>query len=318
MEITQIQKLKDAINKNTRILVTSHIRPDGDAVGSVLGLGLALLDAGKDVQMVLADGVPSSFRHLSGYDLIQKYPEEMPDLSIVVDCSDFNRVGPIFDDDYQPDVNIDHHVTNLSFAKINIIEPTTPATAEVLAELIPALGLTIHLESAEALLTGIITDTLGFRTANIRPNTLRVAANLMEYGCNLPDLYYEALISRSIEAVRYWGLGLNTLQLEDRILWATLSQADRQQINYPGRDDADLINILTSVRDVDIAVIFVEQPKGTVKVSWRAKAGLDVSQIAYQFGGGGHKPAAGAEIKGQLEEVKKKVLGETKNYLRQV
>jgi len=316
MEAKLVFEAKQVLEDATKILVTSHQRPDGDAVGSVLGLGQALENAGKEVYMVLQDGVPSSFHHLTGSDRIQKKPVGEFDVSIVLDCSDLDRVGNSLDHDDVPTINIDHHITNLNFGVINIVDPKTPATAEILTTLIPALGLTITLEVAEALLTGIITDTLGFRTTNMTPNTLRVAADLMEMGCELPNLYHKALLNRTYKSVLYWGAGLSNLNLDDRLLWATLTLEDRKKIGYPGRDDADLINVLSSINDVDIAIIFVEQANETVKVSWRSHAGFDVSKIAFSFGGGGHKPAAGAEIEGELEYVQTKVLDITRCHLQ--
>lgn len=309
-------QIKNIVVEAVHILVVSHIRPDGDAVGSLLGLGLALKAAGKDVQMVLADGVPATFKHLSGSETIQKRVKGEVDVSIVLDCSDLQRVGDVLPKDTAPTLNIDHHITNLNYAQFNLVYPEVPSTAEILVGLIPQLGLSIDKEAAEALLTGMITDTLGFRTANIHADTLRTAAALMELGCDLPYLYNKALHLRSFEAVRYWGAGLSTLEKEDRLLWACLTQKDRQSIGYPGRDDADLINILSSIEEIDIAIIFVEQANGSVKVSWRARKGFDVSRIASNFGGGGHKPAAGAEIDGDLELVKIEVLEATRSYIK--
>jgi len=307
--------INSEIQAANKILVLSHMRPDGDAVGSVLGLGLALQETGKEVQMVLMDGVPKNFQHLEGSDQIRKRASDDFDISIILDCSDLKRVGINFEDDFIPTINIDHHITNKNFAQINLVDVSAPATAEILKEIILGLGLQISKSVAEALLTGLITDTLGFRTCNIHPKTLRIAADLMDVGVDLPMLYQHALLNRSYEAVRYWGAGISTLQFENRMLWATLSQEDRNKIGYPGRDDADLINVLSSINDVDIAIIFVEQPNETVKVSWRAKKGVDVSQIASDFGGGGHKPAAGAEVQGELEFIKKDVINATRNYL---
>jgi phosphoesterase RecJ-like protein len=315
MDEVTIGKAKNKIREATKILVTSHQRPDGDAIGSVLGFGLALGDAGKEVQMVLVDGAPKIFKHLKGFDQILKKPEGDYDISMVLDCSDIQRVGKIFDDHEVPTLNIDHHVTNLYFGKINIVYPNIPATAEMLFEIIPSLGLSITRPVAEALLTGIVTDTLGFRTSNMKPKTMRTVADLMEIGCDLPDLYQKVLTNKSFEAARFWGAGLRTLQKDDRLVWATLTQEDRKEIGYPGRDDADLINVLSSIDAMDIAIIFVEQPNGSVKVSWRAVKGVDVSKIAVSFGGGGHQPAAGAEITGSLSYVRTEVLNRTRNYL---
>jgi phosphoesterase RecJ-like protein len=148
----------------------------------------------------------------------------------------------------------------------------------------------------------------------MKPKTMRVVADLMEIGCDLPDLYQKVLTNKSFEAAKFWGVGLSTLQKEDRIVWATLTHEDRKEVGYPGRDDADLINVLSSIDEMDIAIIFVEQPNGKVKVSWRAVKGVDVSKIAFSFGGGGHQPAAGAEITGSLSYVRSEVLNRTRGY----
>jgi phosphoesterase RecJ-like protein len=315
MDKANIQSAGQIIQDAQRILVISHIRPDGDAVGSVLGLGLALLAAGKNVQMILEDGVPKSFRHLIGSDRINKRAEDPYDCCVVVDCSDLTRTGKIFSDGSCPDINIDHHNTNLNFARVNLVDSKATATTEILARLLPAWNLAIDLPIAEALLTGLITDTLGFRVSGMSPGTLRIAADLFETGADLPTLYTKALLTRSYQAARYWGTGLSALQLKDRLLWTRLTLEDRHTADYPGRDDADLINILQTINDADIFVIFIEQTNDSVKVSWRARPGFDVSKIALQFGGGGHKPAAGAEIQGSVDEVIDKVLTATRSLL---
>ncbi len=321
----QIRAANEAVHQRLQeaheILLLSHVRPDGDAVGSLLGLGLALQRAGKAVRMVLVDGVPQAFRHLEGSEQIRRsVQEEMPDTVIVLDCSDLQRAGGVLGE-RQPDINIDHHITNLNFARINLVIPEQVATSAIVAGSLPIWGLGYNRAIAAALLTGIITDTIGFRTENVTPEALRLAAMLMEHGANLPDLYRRGLVSKTYEAVRYWGQGLGRLQSVEadegyRLVWTTLTLADRQEVQYPGNDDADLVNMLSSI-DSDVAVIFVEQKNGHVKVSWRARSGLDVSQIALQFGGGGHAAAAGADIPGALEDVQEEVLNTTRNLLAQ-
>ena len=164
---------------------------------------------------------------------------------------------------------------------------------------------------AEALLTGLISDTLGFRTSNMTAEALRLAAGLMEIGTDLPELYNRALVRRSYDAARYWGAGLSRLTRQGRLVWTSLTLEDRVSANYPGNDDADLINILSTIEEADIAVIFVEQFGGKIKVSWRAVPGLDVSVVALRFGGGGHAAASGAVISGSLEEVQGLVIPAT-------
>ena len=317
MDNTLIQSVHKQIQAARRILVVSHIRPDGDAVGSLLAMGLALLAIGKDVQMVSADGVPKNFHRLKGSDKVLNRPQGEFDFITTVDCSDLERVGSALNGYSTPDLNIDHHPTNLNFARINLVESKAVATAEMLFDYLPEFGLPITIPVAEALLTGLITDTIGFRTVNMTPKALRAAANLMEIGVDLPALYQHALLSRSLNAVRYWGAGLSKIKTDRRMVWTTLSLADRQEIGYPGRDDADLINVFSTIEDTDIALIFIEQTEERVKVSWRSKPGLDVSQIAVRFGGGGHKTAAGADIEGSLEEVESIVLQTTKSLITQ-
>ncbi len=310
------QEIGERLKNAGSVVIFSHIRPDGDAVGSLLGLGLALQEAGKRVQMVLSDGVPSSFHHLPASDQVVRRPSGEYDLAVVVDCSDTLRVGPALDGYSRPDINIDHHITNLNFATMNLVEPKAVATSAILGDYLPHWGFPITPPVAAALLTGLISDTLGFRTSNMTPHALRLAADLMELGTDLPELYSQALVRRSFQAARYWGQGLSRLQRQDRLVWTSLTLEDRLVADYPGKDDADLINILSSIEDADISVIFVEQKKGKVKVSWRSQPGFDVSQIALSFGGGGHAAASGAEISGSLAEVQEKVLAQTVALLK--
>ena len=303
-----IEKIATGIRKAQRILIVSHVRPDGDAVGSLLGLGLALSEAGKDIQMVLEDGVPESLYYLPAAAEIERKVQQKPDYIIVVDCSDLQRTGQVLQTLPQPDLVIDHHVTNTTFGKTNLVLPESPATAEILAQLLPEIGLPVTKQVATCLLNGIVTDTIGFRTESTTPTTLIVAAGLQEAGADLYRIYKNALLTKSFNALKYWGAGLSKLTQEARVVWTSLTLKDRKQSSYPENDDADLINILSSIKDIDVAVIFIEQENNKVKVSWRSRQGIDVSKIAVVFGGGGHKPAAGATIDGHMDDVIEKVL----------
>ncbi len=309
------QQIRQLFQSANSFLIVSHIRPDGDAVGSLLGLGLALQETGKKVQMVLNDGAPSSFTHLPGASQITRKAQPGFEIAVVLDASDLLRIGGVLGDRV-PDLNIDHHITNLNFARINFVQPEVEATSAILAENLPEWGLQISEPVAKALLTGVVSDTIGFRTSNVRSRTLRLAADLMDKGADLSELYNRALTRRSYEAAHYWGKGLERLEREKRLVWTTLTLADRQKSSYPGNDDADLINILSSIEDSDMCIIFVEQKNNHVKVSWRAQNGWDVSQLALSFGGGGHPAAAGADIAGTLEEVQEKVLAATRSYIQ--
>ena len=249
-------------------------------------MGLALENAGKDVQMVLTDGVSSNFRYLEGSDRIRKEPGEAFDTFITVDCADFKRLGKPFQSFRQPDINIDHHITNERFGELNLIEGETVATASILTKYLPAWGYEITQPIAAALLTGIITDTLGFRTSNMTPEALRQSADLMETGVDMTELYMRGLVHKSFAAARYWGAGLSNLQSSHGIVWSALSLEDRKAADYGGNDDADLINMISAIDNHKVGMIFVEQHNNHVKISWRAlKPGIDVSPVATHFGG---------------------------------
>lgn len=306
------QRLKDA----KKVVIASHVRPDGDAVGSLLGLGMALQDAGKTVEMVLADGVPSSFKFLEGTSLVKKEPTGGHDTFITVDCADFKRTGKVFENFGQPDINIDHHKTNENFGKLNLIEADEVATAAILTNHLPEWGLKITKPIAAALLTGIITDTLGFRTSNVTPEALRQSATLMESGVDLPEIYMQSLVRKSFPAARYWGAGLSSLESKNGIVWGTLTLNDRKSAGYGGNDDADLINMISAIDGNKVGMVFVEQSNNHVKISWRAlQPGIDVSPIAKYFNGGGHAAAAGADIEGKLEDIQKQALAKTRELL---
>ena len=195
------------------------------------------------------------------------------------------------------------------------MQPHAAATAEVLFDLSIPLGLQITTDIATNLLAGLVTDTIGFRTSNVTPKVLRIAAQLIELGASLAEVYERSLNQRSFVAARYWGCGLSRLEREDGLLWASLTLEDRKSVGYPGPDDADLINLLSTIENSEVILIFVEQSGGKVKVSWRSRSGLNVASLANAFGGGGHEQAAGAMIAGELDEVKAKVLSATRKIL---
>lgn len=301
-----------------RILLVAHKRPDGDAIGSLLGLGLPLGSAGKDVQMVSVDGVPRKLQYLEGSEQIQKRVEREFDLVCVLDSSDLERTGDVLNNHPRPDINIDHHPTNMTYARLNLVDVQAVSTTQIIAKILSRIDLPLTQPAADAILTGLITDTLGFRTANMNSDALRLAADLVDMGSNLHELYRRALVIRSFESARLWGAGLSHIKRDGGLVWTTISLPDRLEAGYPGWDDADLVNVLVSVENAEIAMIFMEQPGERVKVSWRSRPDLDVSFVASQFGGGGHANAAGAEIVGSLDDVQKAVLEITKPLLEVV
>lgn len=310
-----LEQARRAFDGAESILVTSHVNPDGDAVCSVLALGLALQDRGEQVQMVLDNGFSSTFRHLEGTDRIARQGQGPVDLVVALDAADQPRIGDVVKDFPEVDINVDHHVTNTRFATINLVDADSVATCALLAEHFPALGLEFSQPIVDALMTGLLTDTLGFRTSNMNAKALRIAADLVERGADLSGLYGRALLNRSFEAMRYWGAGLSQLQREGELVWAVLTLEDRNAVGYPGSDDAELVNALSAIDGAAITVLFIEQPNRQVKVSWRSHGQFDVAEIASRFGGGGHVAAAGATLAGTLVEVQQRVLEATHKVL---
>lgn len=308
----EFQQLRQEIIRELKaaqsVLLMCHIRPDGDAIGSILGLGLSLQALHKRVCMVSPDGVPSNLAFLTGSQEIHKEPYGDFECICVLDSADLQRINTVLAYYTHVDINIDHHVTNERFARLNLVDDQAASTAEMLTELLLEGGFPITQSVSEALLTGIITDTIGFRTANVSPRTLRLAALLMEHGAPLSKLYQLGLVRRTFDEALLWGAGLVKLQRQDRLLWTVITLEDRQKAGYNGKDDADLVNMLTTIEGADVVIVFLEQPKGKVKVSWRARPGFDVAALARRFGGGGHAAAAGAELSGSLEEVQKQVI----------
>ena len=308
------QQIRERFREADRVAVVAHIRPDGDAIGSVLGLGTALADAGKTVQFVLEDGASAAFKNLANFKQIQKAIDPPVDLVVVVDCSDLERTGESLQG-LPVDINIDHHPTNTNFATINAVWAESAATSQIITESLEAWGLTLTPAIAAALLAGILTDTIGFRTSNMTAETLRAASTLVETGIDLPSIYQKVLLERSYPSVKLWGRGIENLQRNGRIAWTLLDKQDRKSARYNGKDDAELTSLLSTIKGIDIILVFVTQDNGKVKVSWRAKPGLDISQTAVHFGGGGHAPAAGATIEGPLDQVIENVIDETKKVL---
>ena len=306
---------RDQIAHANRILLLTHISPDGDAIGSLLGLYWALKAGGKEALPVSSDGCPEVFRFLPGSGNIVNKPGGEFDLSILLDCADLSRAGKPAER-LTPDLNIDHHATNPRFGRLNFVEPDRASTAELITDLLPGFRLPLTPEAAECLLCGVVSDTLGFRTTNTDARALTAAQTLMAAGADLPHVYDYALNRRPFAAAQLWGHALSRASLSGRIAWTTILLADKKAVGYNGRGDADLINLLTTINEADVFLVFVEHENNEVKISWRARPGYDVARLAQSFGGGGHVSAAGANLKNiTLAEAEAEVLEATRHMM---
>ena len=300
-------------------LLICHVAPDGDAIGSLMGLGRALHQMGLDPILACADPIPARFNYIPDVEIVVQDVEDSFDLVISLDCSDLERIGRFtqmqaFDN--TPMLNIDHHVTNLNFGDVNLVDARASSTAEVVLRLLEHMAVPLDAELATCLLTGIVTDTRGFRTSNVTTQVMEAALRLMKVGASLPHITQRGLDRRPTTAIRLWREALSSLQVKGRVVWATISLAMRQAAGYVGNGDAGLVSFLVSADDADIAAIFIEREDGRVEVGFRAVPGFDVAQVALQFGGGGHALAAGCKLPGPLEDAQARVLAVLQNMAR--
>lgn len=298
------------------VLVVCHVSPDGDAIGSLLGLGLAL-EQTKQVTMICPDPVPEECHHLPCWETItgpldgEKSPLGQGTVLISLDCSSLDRLGKAYDADLLagiPIVNIDHHPTNTCFGETNWVEPAAAATAQMLVYLIETLHLCLTVDVATCLLHGILSDTLGFRTSNTTADVLKTATRLIEAGAPLAYLTDRIFNHRPLGMIQMWARALQQLKLEGRILCSEITQSMRRDVGYDQDGDAGLVNFMNTTNAADIAVVFSELQDGQINVSIRSAMGYDVSKVALKLGGGGHAQAAGCTLAGPLEDAKARVL----------
>ena len=309
------------LRRAQRILAITHVSPDGDALGSLLGFTYAMRGLGKAVTPACQDQAHPRFLFLNGVRDMKQSGAGDFDLIVSLDASDLARLGSIFIPAQHaalPMVVFDHHITNTSFGTVNVVEPTRSSTSEIVLKLLQRMSLPITPDIANALLTGIITDTLAFRTSNTTPDTLAAAMELMRSGGNLQDVTRQALVLRTFDSLRLLGAGVTTAKLDGRIGYATLPRKLRKEIGVKEeRGDAGLVGTLITAYEVDVAAVFVELASGEIEIGFRAQPGFDVSQVALELGGGGHPAAAGCTLPGPMRDAVNRVLTRLRQLVRE-
>jgi len=292
----------------SKVLLISHVAPDGDTLGSALGLAAALRRRSIEVRLACADPVPAELRFLPGSEGFAARGRSDEDLIVVLDTGDLKRIGSLYSPESfaaVPVINIDHHVTNVFFGDLNWVEPRA-ATAELVLDLLLEWGIPLAKEIATPLLTGIITDTQGFRTSSTTAESLRAAITLMEAGASLPEISEAVFNRRSLATLRLWGMALAQAQFAEGVLWVEISREMLAQVDDP-MASRGLANFLSTFAQARVAAVFRELD-GVVEISLRSAPGVDVSEVALRFGGGGHPQAAGCTVEGELARVRSQVL----------
>jgi phosphoesterase RecJ-like protein len=300
-------------------LLISHVAPDGDAVGSLTGLGRALRQAGLVPTLACADPVPTRFNYVPDVEKIVQDIQVPFDLVISLDCSDMERLGRFTQMSTfgsVPLLNIDHHLTNLYFGDVDLVDALASSTAEVVLRLLDHMAIPLDADTATCLLTGIVTDTRGFRTSNVAAPVVEATLRLMQAGASLPYITHHSLNCRPLAAILLWREALSSLQVEGHVIWTSIPQAMRRATGYTGNGDAGLVSFLVSAEDADVAAVFVEREDGRVEVGLRAVPGFDVARVALQFGGGGHALAAGCTLPGPLEKAQAQMLKELRGVVQ--
>jgi bifunctional oligoribonuclease and PAP phosphatase NrnA len=319
MSAESLATIREAILERQRFVITSHARPDGDAIGSQLAMAYALRELGKHVQMVNADPAPPQFQVFPGVSDIQVSAtvHGQFDAAIVMECGDLSRTGVEGFDKYFV-VNIDHHPGNTSYGAINWFDPGAAACSEMVFDVIEALGVTLTPEIATHIYIAILTDTGGFHFSHITARTFEICRRCTEAGAEPEAIARAVYDSSTLGRLRLMGAVLHNLEFEvgGRAVVAVLTLTLLQETGATHDDSDGLINIPLNVKDIEAVAFFKEIAPDSFRVSLRSKGLVDVNRVATLFGGGGHKNAAGCTLNGPYPEVRAKLLAELKQALQ--
>jgi phosphoesterase RecJ-like protein len=320
--------LADLIERYDRFLVTTHVRPDGDALGSEVGMAGLLRERGKDVRVVNASRTPPRYDFLDPDGKLFEHlgtgvsPADLADREVVVilDLSAWSQLGEmagVVRDFAGPRVVIDHHVSQDDLGALFFKDTGAEATGTLVVRAIRALGGVFTREIATGLLTAIAMDTGWFRHPNTRPETLRTAADLVEAGAELNTINRLLFERNTLGRLRLMGETLAGLRTESagRIAYATITRADIERTGAIPHDTEDLIDFTVSLSGVEVGLLFMELARGGVKLSVRSRGGLDCARLAGEFGGGGHRAAAGATLPEPMSESVERVLEAVRRIL---
>ena len=316
-ENASVEQIGEVLRNHHSFVLISHVRPDGDAIGSQLALGYALIAAGKSVRLINEDGLPENLAFMAGSERIEFPPVEPLDVEVAIalDTATKPRLGDRCLNAASKAkiwLNIDHHLSNPKYGDLNLIDSTSPATGQILYQLIVELGLPMPAESRDAIYVAVSTDTGSFQYPSTTAATYDLAADLIRRGLDVGTINSQTYDNHPFRRLELMRALLNTLERSPDGLVASWEMRDQLRIDLAlTPDDSEgLIDIIRAIRGVQVAVFFEELPDGKIRVSMRSKdRRFNVCEIATEFGGGGHALAAGIRMKGPLEDAKPLVLG---------
>lgn len=316
-----LDDILEKINQAENIVILTHESPDGDAVGSSLAMQLIIEEIGKNADVIIPE-YSRLFNFLPAANEIKKDSEiKKYDLAIGVDCTDLKRLAKYeYFENAKATIQIDHHGSNSMYADLNYVNPVSPACCEVIAGMLKYYEINITKDIGTCLMTGIITDTGGFRHSSITPETFEFTADLIRIGVDVPDIYKRTLRTKTRANFELSKKAMERMEiLEDgKVTFTYITKKDEDEVNAEPGDHEGLVEIGRDIEGVEVS-IFIRQRENNedaYKISMRSSSYVNVSDICFAFGGGGHAKAAGALIQGNIEQVKEKVIKEVKKALK--
>ena len=314
-----IDNIKEEIQKAEDIVILTHENPDGDAVGSALAMYLTLKKLNKEVDVIIPE-YSNVFSFLPGADQIKKEGKEQSyDLAISVDATGIGRLNGFakYFEDAKVKIQIDHHQVNEMFGDYNFVNPASPACAQNLIFIIEQLGVEIDKEIGTCLLTGIITDTGGFKYEGVSAETFEFTSWLLAKGVNVSDVYKKVLQMKTRANYELRKLIMDRMEFlcDNKITFTYITLEDKKKVNAMPGDDEGLVEIGRDIEGVEVSILLREKENG-YKASLRSNNYMNVSDICVTFNGGGHIRAAGCDIQGTLEQAKERILDEVKKHIK--
>ncbi len=325
----QWARLRHIIDSHDRFLITSHVRPDGDAIGSELGMAAMLAQKGKQYMIVNASTLPPRYRFLDQANRIQHFgdeasPEQLATVEVVIilDTSAWAQLGSMADfvrTTKAKKVVIDHHVSEDDLGAELFKDTAAPACGAILAEAVGPLDCVMTRDVAEPLFVALATDTGWFRFSSTDGDTFRIAGRMADAGISVDRLYRTLFEESTLARVKLMGKALEALHTTagGRVAYLAITLKDLEETGAVPQDSEDLVNYTLSLLGVEVGLMFIEQRSGAIKVSFRAKNGIDCTRLAARFGGGGHREAAGALLEGPLPAVQARVLSAVESVIAQ-
>ena len=308
------------IKRAEKIVILTHEAPDGDAIGSSLALQLALKQLDKESDVIIPE-YSRLFSFLPGAkDILQESKIKEYDLAIALDCGDLKRLkcGEEYFETARRKIQIDHHGSNTMFGDLNFVNPASPACCEILVEMFGYYGINIDKELGTCLVTGIITDTGGFRYNKTTAETFEFTAELLQKGVNVSDIYKRVQDTKTRANFELTKLVIDRMEiLEDgKVTFTYITQEDSKKIGAEVGDHEGLVEIGRDIEGVEVSIFIREKEDGGYKVSLRSNSYVNVADICLLFGGGGHQMAAGCYLKEDIKDVKDKLIKELRKVLK--